>query len=294
MDILNFGSLNIDHVYRMERFVRPGETVSSLSYERFCGGKGLNQSIALARAGASVFHAGKIGPEGGLLKVALAENEVDIRFVETCETPTGHAVIQVDAAGENAIFLFGGANRMVTAKDAERALEDFKAGDMLLVQNEISAVGEIVALAAAREMVVAMNPAPMNADVLTYPLDKVNYFFLNETEAMGLSGESAPDRALAALTSRYPAARIVLTLGSRGALCAWDGQTAEARAPKVEAVDATGAGDTFIGYYLAAVSSGRAEAEALDLACRAAALSVTRKGASSSIPWLDEAEAFSL
>lgn len=295
MNILNFGSLNIDHVYRLPRFVRPGETVSCASYDRFCGGKGLNQSIALARAGANVFHAGKVGPDGGMLVEALSESGVDVRFVETGEVPTGHAVIQVDDAGENAIFLYGGANQTLTAGDADRALAHFGPGDLLLAQNETSAVAEALSRAKAKGLTTAFNPAPMGPEVAGYPLSDVDILILNETEAEGLVGKSlkeGADEALLALRGRCPAAKILLTLGSRGAVYAHGDARIRAEALAVKAVDTTAAGDAFIGYFLASLARGLAAEKALKLACRAAALCVTRPGASPSIPYLDEAERF--
>lgn len=295
MNILNFGSLNIDHVYRLPRFVRPGETAACSDYARFCGGKGLNQSIALARAGAHVFHAGKVGEDGGMLVAALEESGVDVRFVKTCQTATGHAIIQVDDAGENAIFLYGGANQTLTGDDVDRVLAHFGPGDLLLTQNETSAVPEILARAKAKGLTAAINPAPMGPKVADYPLADVDLLILNETEAEGLigqSGKSGVDATLLALRGRYPAAKILLTLGSRGAVYADGENVVRAAALAVKAVDTTAAGDTFIGYFLAALARGLEPSAGLSQACRAAALCVTRPGAAPSIPYLAEAESF--
>ena len=144
MKIINFGSINIDHVYGVEHFVRPGETLESESYSVFSGGKGANQSIALARAGAEVLHAGKVGADGGWLKTKLRDNGVDVSLVETVDLPTGHAVIQVNSEGENAIIIHGGANRTFSSADIDKVLESAEAGDYLLLQNEINAVEKVL------------------------------------------------------------------------------------------------------------------------------------------------------
>ena len=292
MQILNFGSLNIDHVYRVEHFVRPGETLSSTDYRVFMGGKGSNQSLALALAGAPVVHAGKLGSDGGWLKERLAGYGVDTALVEVGTGASGHAIIQVSASGENAIILHGGANREITAADAARVLASFGPGDWLLLQNEISAIPEIMRQAHNRGLTIAFNPAPMHTDVLAYPLELVRLFVVNEIEAAELSGEREPDRILGAMRQRYPGAATVLTLGSDGAAYAGPAGTFRVPAPKVTAVDTTAAGDTSIGYFLAELLRGADPRRALEVACRAAALCVTRPGAADSIPRRAEVEAF--
>ena len=141
MKILNFGSINIDLVYRVPHIVKPGETLSSLSLARFAGGKGNNQSIALARAGAPVFHAGKIGKDGAWIVAMLKVAGADVRFVKKDPGPTGHAVIQVADSGQNSIVLFPGANRTITPQEIRDTLAHFGKGDILLLQNEINALG---------------------------------------------------------------------------------------------------------------------------------------------------------
>ena len=293
MTILNFGSLNVDHVYEVEHFVRPGETLSSRSYKQYSGGKGANQSIALAYAGAKVFHAGKLGKDGEWLKAKLARCGVDVSLIEVVEGPSGHAIIQVNRAGENAIVLHGGANHAITPKDALRVLSHFKAGDYLLLQNEITAIPEIMQRAAALGLKIVFNPAPMQPEVLKYPLKSVDTFILNEIEAAELTGELDEDKIPGALCALYPAATIVLTLGDRGARYYHGPERLHAPAHKVNVVDTTAAGDTFIGYYLAAVAGGKKPDAAMKLACKAAAICVTRPGAADSIPKRSEVDAFS-
>ena len=293
MRIVNFGSLNIDHVYQVDHFVRPGETLASTGYRVFMGGKGGNQSMALALAGAPVVHAGKLGRDGVWLKERLARTGVDSSHVEIVEGASGHAIIQVNSDGENAILLHGGTNQAITADDGKRVLAAFGTGDTLLLQNEISAIPALMREAVARGLAVAFNPAPMHADVASYPLDCVSLFVVNEVEAAGLTGETSPDRVLAAMRRRFPRAATVLTLGGEGAAYAGDEGTFRAPALRVEAVDTTAAGDTFIGYFLAERLRGSTPPAALAMACRAAAICVTRPGAADSIPRRAEVEALS-
>ena len=292
MSILVFGSLNIDHVYQVEHLVRPGETLPSTEYRRFQGGKGANQSVALARAGADVFHAGRIGPEGLWLRDALAAEGVDVTHVSLDSQPTGHAVIQVDPAGENSILLYGGANLTVTSDDAHYVLSHFGEGDWLLLQNEISSLPAILRAAAARGMTVAFNPAPMTPEVLQYPLESVSLFVVNQTEGAALAETEDASTAsiVEMLRARYPHAAILLTLGGEGSLYSDGGAYIKTPAQPVEAVDTTAAGDTFIGYFLAELLGGEAVRAALVLASRAAALCVTRQGAADSIPRRGELE----
>ncbi|RME66218.1 MAG: ribokinase [Caldilineae bacterium] len=284
MAILNFGSLNIDHVYQVDHFVRPGETLPSRSYQRFPGGKGFNQSIALARAGVPVHHAGKVGEDGVWLRDMLNAEGAEASRVEVIDEPTGHAIIQVTPSGENAIVIHGGANRAITQTDAQRVLAGFGAGDWLLLQNEISAMPEIMALARAQGMEIAFNPAPMQSQVLEYPLQHVSIFFVNETEGADLTGETSPSRILAGMRNMFPRAATVLTLGEDGAIYVDGEREVHAPARQVTPVDTTAAGDTFIGYFLAAWTTGASPEAALDLATRAAAICVTRPGAAPSIP----------
>jgi ribokinase len=284
MKILNFGSLNIDHVYAVDHIVRPGETLNSNQYRVFMGGKGSNQSLALAYAGARVFHAGKLGKDGLWLRERLQKSGVDTGLVEITEGPSGHAIIQVNKEGENAIVLFGGANRTIAKADAARVLSRFGKGDYLLLQNEISAIPDIMREASRIGLAIVLNPAPMHRDVLAYPLDLVACFIVNEIEGAELTGAKAPDKILAAMQRRFPSAMTVLTLGADGAVCTHGGATVRVPAVRVKAVDTTAAGDTFIGYFLAGLMSGAETKAALEIACQAAAICVTRPGAADSIP----------
>lgn len=292
MRILNFGSVNIDHVYRVPHFVRPGETLASTRYDRFAGGKGFNQSVALARAGAQVHHAGRIGADGEWLRHALAADGANVRHLEVVDGATGHAIIQVDTQGQNCIVLSGGANRTITEVDAAGVLADFGAGDLLLLQNEVSAMPDIMRLAAARGLKIAFNPAPMGPEVQDYPLDLVDLFIVNEIEAAGLCGfDDTPEKTLRMLRSKFPKAHFLMTLGPRGALALAEDGPVAVPPRDVPVVDTTAAGDTFVGYFLATRTSGVPLREALMRATIAASICVSRPGASPSIPTRAEVDA---
>ena len=288
MKILNFGSLNLDLVYQMPHFVRAGETLSSTGFSRNVGGKGLNQSVALAKAGAEIYHAGLVGEDGEMLRAFLADNGVDTRFVRTIDQPSGHAVIQVVPEGNNCIFLYGGANQCVTEAFIQEVLESFGPGDFLVLQNEINKIDAIIHAAHARGMQVVLNPSPIADNLKELPLEKISWFILNEIEGAELSGETEADRILDKLTALYPHAKIVLTLGGDGSVYAGDGERVRQRAYRVQAVDTTAAGDTFTGFFFAAVADGVPAAEALRRASKASSISVTRPGAAASIPTLNE------
>ncbi|HOV38031.1 MAG TPA: ribokinase [Spirochaetales bacterium] len=288
MRILNFGSLNIDYVYRVDTFLKPGETKAAKSRSVFAGGKGLNQSLAMARAGLSVFHAGKIGEEGDFLVDTLKKGKVDTSLIVHSSVPTGHTIIQVDDSGRNCILLFGGANQDIEEAYIDTALEKFEKSDILVLQNEISLIPMIIEKAKEKGLTIVMNPAPYTPSIQNYPLDSVNIFILNEIEAEGLSGSANPSQALQILANRFPNAQIVLTLGEEGALWAHKEQQLYQPAYKVKAVDTTAAGDTFTGYFIAGMVEGLETKQALDLAARAASICVTRPGAADSIPWRQE------
>lgn len=286
MRILNFGSLNLDQVYAVEHMVRPGETLSSLRHETNLGGKGLNQSVALKRAGCQVWHAGQIGQDGQALREALEKEGVHTEELRTAACPTGHAIIQVDAQGQNCILLFGGANQSIPTTMMDDVLSRFAPGDVLVCQNEINDMEHLTAAAAARGMRIALNPSPMNQRMTPVILRRCEWVFLNETEGAAISGcdASAPEQMMDALCAAYPAQHFILTLGAAGALCGQGEYRLRGRSCQVEAVDTTAAGDTFTGYYLAQMLLDGDEAEALRLAATASALAVTRPGASPSIP----------
>lgn len=288
---LNFGSLNRDMVYSVDHTVRPGETTASSKLEFFCGGKGLNQSIALARAGANVFHAGCIGNDGGDLIERLKENGIDTKFVKESNRPSGHAVIQVDKNGQNSILLFGGANMQIDDEQISDVLSEFKKGDRLFLQNEINNVDRIIAAASKKGMEIVFNPSPFGSEILSYPLDRISWFVVNETEAQELTGESKANKILSVFSEKYPSAKLLLTLGSNGSVCKDGEKTYRQDIFRVPVADTTAAGDTFLGYFFALIDSHGIDG-ALKYASAASAVAVSKNGASSSIPQLNEVEKF--
>ena len=293
MKFLNFGSLNLDFVYDVEHFVRPGETISSAALNTFSGGKGLNQSVALSRAGAQTYHGGCIGKDGQILLDGLRAAGADVSFVRVLKScRTGHAIIQVDPSGQNCILLFGGANQAVTDVQIEETLSRFGAGDFLLLQNEINGLEQLMEKAAEKGVRIAFNPSPIDGKISQLPLEKVEFFLLNEIEGAALGGGNRPEEILEGLEKRYPKAKIVLTLGKEGALY-FDGEkTFFQPIFPVKVMDTTAAGDTFTGYFLEAVSRGLPGDVCLKRAAAASAIAVSRKGASPSIPDGAEVDAF--
>ncbi len=287
MKIVNIGSCNIDYVYTLDHIVSPGETENSQRMDVFPGGKGLNQSIAAARAGGDVFHAGCVGNDAALLTDILKETGVDISFLETVDVKNGCAIIQVSRTGENAIFLHAGSNDMVNRPLIDRVLASFSAGDLLLLQNEISNVPYIVDRAHEQGLRIIFNPSPINKQIRAVALEKLDYIILNEREAQALADTNNADEALEMLRNRFPTLGIVQTLGEKGCLFAQGEQTLFQSAFQVEAVDTTAAGDTFAGYFAAGLARGDEIPVILQQATAAAAIAVSRRGAAPSIPLRD-------
>ena len=294
MRVLNFGSLNLDYVYTVDHFVRPGETLAASSRSVKAGGKGLNQSVALARAGAPVCHAGCIGSGGEDLRRLLDENGVDTSFLLPVREMQGHTVIQVSPGGENCILLYGGSNRCVPEAFVYRVIGAFVPGDWLVLQNEINHLPLLVDLASARGMHVVLNPSPFDRTISGTDLSKLDWLLVNEIEAEQLTGEKESGKIWDVLHRQYPDLSLLLTLGSRGS-AAWyvrDGAVESIRvnAPAVNAVDTTAAGDTYTGFFVAGLMEGLPLRDCMRTATEAAAIAVTRPGAADSIPWKRELE----
>lgn len=291
MKILNFGSLNLDYIYQLERFPKPGETMAVLEQKVVPGGKGLNQSIAMARAGVSVMHAGLVGQGGEMLRRVLEEGGVDVSLLRDTPTLQGNAVIQVNSAGENYILLFGGSNQAIDQAQVEETLAGFDAGDVLVLQNEVSCLRDMVELALARGMRVVLNPSPFHESLLSLPLGEFDWIFINEIEGQQMTGHTDPDEILSEIHSRYPKLKVVLTLGGDGSMCAVPGQSVvRQQIFPVKAIDTTAAGDTFSGFFIAGYAQGLPLKECLRRAAAAAAISVSRMGASVSIPTTAEVD----
>ncbi len=290
MKILNFGSCNIDIVYTVDHIVRPGETISVDNIETFVGGKGLNQSVALANAGAKVYHAGCIGSDGAILSDFMQSAGVDLTYLRVADIKTGQATIQVDKNGENAIFLYAGANHAITEKYVDSVLSNFAEGDFLLLQNEINNIDYIIDKAYERGMKIFFNPAPFNKIAAGIDLNKLYCIIPNEIESSGYTGREDYNAFVELIKNSYPNLRAVVTLGKRGCVYIDEENILYQSAFNVEAVDTTAAGDTFVGYFIAQISAGKSVKEAIKTACAASAVTVSRKGAAPSIPIIDEVE----
>lgn len=291
-DVVVLGSANIDLVVRQPRLPEPGETMFGSEFLTVPGGKGLNQAIAAARSGADVGFLGAVGRDafGAQVRAVLEDAGIDTGGLVEVDEPTGTAHISVLDGGENAITVVSGANGALTAldDDARRRIE---AAHFLVAQFErpLTLIGDAFLFAHGLGIRTVLTPAPV------LPVDPgllalADILIPNAAEAVELSG--AADDASAALRLSGPGGTVVMTRGSRGALVAEDGRViAEVPARKVEPVDTTAAGDTFAGYLVGRLSQGDALEAALEAASVAAAISVTRPGASSSIPTWAEVEA---
>ncbi len=292
MKVLNFGSCNMDHVYALPHFVRAGETINADGMQDFLGGKGFNQSIAIAQSGTAVYHAGCIGADGEALRQSLNAHGVQTDYLKTVDAPTGHAIIQVTQTGENCIIIFSGANACVTREDVDKVLADFDAGDILLLQNEISQIDYLISAAAKKGMRIIFNPSPFREALKQIDYSLLYAVVINEVEGFEMTGETDPDSMLAFLKAHYPNLKVVLTLGGAGCRyldCATD-ETHAAPAFNVQVCDTTAAGDTFMGYYISGIVRGLPMGDVLRLASAASALAVSKPGASSSIPTLCQVE----
>ena len=276
--------MNLDHVYQVPHFVQPGETICAAGMNLFCGGKGLNQSMAVAKAGGKVCHAGIVGEDGGGMVEELCRAGVDVSLIRRAPGPSSHTVIQVDPSGQNSIIVYSGENMRLSARDLDQILSGFEAGDLILLQNELFGSPLMMEKAAAKGLTVILNPSPADEGLRAFPLDKVDWFILNEIEGALLTGESVPEKILDALAALYPRASVVLTHGAAGAYLRAGSLRLFQPAFPVKAVDTTAAGDTFTGYFIAGLAENLPFETVMKRAALAAAIAVSRPGAAGSVP----------
>ena len=284
--IINFGSINIDHVYRVPHMPRAGETLAVSSYQKFLGGKGANQSIAITRAGGDVRHIGAVGPDGDWVIQAMRDAGVDPGRLLPVMEATGHAIVVVDDTGENQILICSGANICLSEDQivSELNAQDGE-GNWVLMQNETNLIPEIAEQAKMLGYKVAYSAAPFVAEATLPLLDRVDLIAVNEIEAQSLAG------AYGCSVEDLPCAALLVTRGGKGASL-YAEQVQHQTAFDVEAVDTTGAGDTFLGSFLARYCGGDGIDAALRYAAAASAIQITRLGAADAIPQQAEVAEF--
>ena len=278
----------LDHVYKVDHFTVPGETQGCLEYNIKCGGKGVNQAIAMALAGNDTYFAGIIGSDGGLLKDALVDKGVHIDYMKISNKPTGHAIIEVDQSGQNHILLYGGTNKEIDFEYIDEVLSHFSKGDIVVLQNEINNVPYIIERCYEKEMKSFFNAAPYDIAVKNYPIEKVTWLVVNETEGAALSNEEDYEKIIQTLKQKYPHTHILFTMGKEGSRVLTDKEDIKVEALKVNAVDTTGAGDTYIGYFVRGIVEEMPLLETAQMATKASAIAVTRFGAVDAIPNYEE------
>ncbi|RXZ80874.1 ribokinase [Paenibacillaceae bacterium] len=296
--ILAAGSINMDVVNGVAAFPLPGETITGKGTEYHPGGKGANQAVAAARSGSPVVMLGAVGSDstGQTMLAELQAAGIRTSHMMIKEGHSGMAFITVSDAGENTIVLSPGSNSLFSPGDI--SLELLQEADMVLLQNEIpwETNKALMQAAADSDCKVVYNPAPAHR-LDTEILPMIDTLVLNETEASVITGQEVSDLAGAEQAAegliRLGVRNVIITLGSSGSYYASQlGETLHMPAFKVEAVDTTAAGDTFIGAYAASLHQGRSRASALGYATAAAAIAVTKAGAQHSVPYADEIAAF--
>ncbi len=288
MTIYNLGSINADHFYQVPHLPQPGETLAADAFSTGLGGKGINQSVAAALAGSKVVHIGAVGPDGQWAVDRIAGFGVQTQHIQRVETPTGHAIINVDTKGENAIVIFSGANNCQSVTQIEQVLSGADKGDILLLQNETTLQAEAAKIAYDRRLKVIYSAAPFSVAAVKNVMEYVTILMMNQVESEQLCAGLETDLA------SLPVSEIIVTKGSNGAM--WlqpeTGETSYAPSFPVKPVDTTAAGDTFAGYVAAGLDQGMNVQDAMRRASAAAALKVTRKGTADVIPSADEVANF--
>ncbi|KAK9722800.1 Cell death protease [Basidiobolus ranarum] len=301
--VLCFGSVNIDSFYVVPHIVRSGETLSSTRYFLRAGGKGANQCAALAKAGNKTFMSGVIGKDGLWIKEKLEKFGANVDLLEVSEEEsTGKAIIQLSEHDrDNSIILFPGTNYKISKELIDKVVGQFNENDWCLLQNEINLGGEVMRSAKRQGMKIIFNPAPFNSEIMSeFPLELVDILVVNETEAMGLyegiTGEKMAADTLdvqklsKTVTEKYPELEcLIITLGADGVFGASNGEEITLPSMKCDVVDTTGAGDTFIAYFLSEyIRSNKDFKNSLELGIKAASIAISKEGAMDSVPTKEE------
>ena len=286
MTIYNLGSINIDHLYMLERIPKPGETLSSLETHITIGGKGLNISVAANRSGADVRHIGVVSSADPSVLDMIAGLGLDSALISQVDVQTGHAIIYVDENSENSIVVHGGANLCFSESQIRTALSSAQPDDWLVLQNETNANEIGISIAREKGMQIALVAAPFNAKTMPEQIEKVDLVSMNKTESElfeVISGTSI---------GNLKSIDFLITYGADGAVFLSDGEARRIAAHKVHSIDTTGAGDTFFGVFMAHYTSRGCVETALKKANAAAALIVQRRGVASVVPSQKEIDTF--
>ena len=294
MKLISIGSANIDKVFEVTHFPKSGEAMATESLHTYVGGKGVNQAIAVGRAGSKIYYGGKIGGDGNIILNTLKEeNNVDIsKLIVDPDAYTGVATVMVQQeTAENCSLLYAGTNYEISDEDIDWMLDGFGKGDGLILQNEISGTSHLLEVAHEKGITTFLTPCPLRPILREMPeMQYVDWFFLNQGEGEYLTkmNSGTPEELCKALVAKFPDSKIMLTLGTDGSIC-YDGKEyIRQKSYKVKEVDSTGAGDTFCGFCISRLMSGDSIQEAMDTASRASAICVARAGAAPSIPTLEE------
>lgn len=294
------GSINVDHVIQVPYFPKPGETLIGKNYQIAYGGKGANQAVAAARSGAKVSFIGAIGDDsiGEIMKASFANDGINVSAISTIDNQsTGLALIQVSASGENSIVISAGANADLDIEKVQQSQGIIQQSDCLLMQLEspLASITLAAQLAKQAGTTVVLNPAPAQQLPETL-LSLVDIITPNETETEILTGITVVDQPSAQQAANYfhqlGINTVLITLGAKGVFISEQGNGNIIAGFEVNATDTTAAGDTFNGAFLTALLEGKSKMNAIRFANAAAALSVTRQGAQSAIPYRQETDNF--
>ena len=287
MTIFNLGSINLDYFYRLPHLISAGETLAANDFNIALGGKGANQSVALAKAGGDVFHIGAFGKKDELYLQELRNAGVNLEFVALLDMPSGHAIVMVDEkTGENQIILSPSANYNIEQVQIRKALQKANRSDWALAQNETCLVNPFLSLAKEQGLRICYSAAPFVAEQTAGLIPLTDLLIVNEGEAEALSQFIEKD------ITKLGLPHLIITLGAKGARYVGEQGSFSAAPFNVTAIDTTGAGDTFLGYVLADLSDGQTMQQAMSHASAAAALQITRKGALPAIPSRSEVNRF--
>lgn len=288
MKVLVYGSINIDLSFYLDHLVKEGETISSNSLIKGAGGKGANQASALGKAFGEkdlVYLAGKTGKDASFILEKLNENNVDTSFVYT-SLYSGQAIIEIDKEGQNSIILYGGGNKEIEKSEIDEVFSHFNKGDYLVLNAEINNLEYIYDSGLKKEMKIVVNPSPLTKDILSLPLEEASIIILNEVEAASITKLDIKDEKsiLSSLREKFPNSEVVLTLGDKGSYYCFKQEVIYQPIFKVDAIDCVGAGDTFLGYFVASRIKGLDAKASLEKASFASSITVQRYGAMDAMP----------